>query len=114
MSPKEYWIEVIANSAEECGASLTNEQIDAIAESAQLGHEHYDMAFYSPPASDQYSAQEREWKAKYDALKADFDKYRGNAECAVRQALRRTHDARVSIGERGEVYEYGGRTERIQ
>lgn len=110
----EFWKDCIAEGADSCGLVLTAEQETALAESAMGGHECYGMAFYSPPASDRYSQIEREWKAKHDALQREFDAYRGNAETAVKQALRQPRDAIVSIGEYGEVKRHGGRTEIIQ
>lgn len=64
----DYWKECISIAAEECDLTLTSEQLEYLAGSAESGHEHYGMAFYSPPASDRYNEIEREWKAKYKAL----------------------------------------------
>ena len=114
MDSLDYWKECISLAADECGAALTNEQISAIAESVQGGHECYGMAFYTPPVSDRYSQIEREWKAKLDAKQAELDAYRNNAETAIKQALRQHSDAQVTVGEYGEVFKHGGRTERIQ
>ncbi|AEC22245.1 hypothetical protein PT7_P009 (plasmid) [Pusillimonas sp. T7-7] len=114
MSDIGYWEECISIAAEECDLSLTPEQLEALADGASSGHEHYGMAFYSPPDSDRYDAIEQEWKAKYNALKREFEAYQGNAETAVKQALRQYSDANVSIGEHGEVLRHDGRTERIQ
>lgn len=114
MSELEYWKECISIAADECGLKLTDDQIAALAESVQGGHENYGMAFYTPPPSDCYDRIEREWKAKYEALRRDFDAYRNNAETAVKKALRQYDDANVSIGERGEVFRHGGRVEQIQ
>jgi hypothetical protein len=72
------------------------------------------MAFYSPPASDRLDAIESEWRAKYNRLAAEFEKYQNNAETAVKRALRQYSDTQVSIGEYGEVFRHGGRTEQIQ
>lgn len=110
---RNYWIECVSLGAEECGAKLTAEQIEEIAASVEAGHENYGMAFYSPPSSDRYYQIEREWKAKYDELKREFDKYRSNAETAVKRALRQHSDTNVSIGEYGEVTRHEGRSERI-
>ena len=110
----DYWRECIANAAEECGLTLTAEQLDALAAGVEMGHEHYGMAFYSPPASDRLAVIEREWKAKHDALQAEFSAYRDNAETAVKRALRQHHKANVSIEKHGEVLRHGGRTEQIQ
>lgn len=114
MSDTDYWRECISIGADECGLTLTDEQLDSLAGSAQGGHEHYGLAFYSPPPSDRYNEIEREWKQKYQALQQEFDNYRNNAETAVKQALRVHRDDHVSIGSYGEVLRHGGRTEVIQ
>ena len=49
---QDYWQECISIAAEECALKLTPEQLDCLASSAEAGHEHYGMAFYSPPESD--------------------------------------------------------------
>ena len=110
----DYWKECLSIGADECGLRVTEEQLTALAESAAGGHEHYGMAFYSPPSSDRLNDIEREWKAKYAALKSEFDAYRGNAESAVKKALNQRSDASVSIEKYGEVFLHGGRTEQIQ
>jgi hypothetical protein len=110
----DYWCECISLAAEECGLALTKEQLECLADSAEAGHEHYGMAFYSPPASDRLSDIDREWKAKLSALQREFDNYRSNAETAVKKALRQHSDAQVTIGAYGEVLRHGGRTEQIQ
>lgn len=111
---KDYWRECISIAADECDLTLTSDQLDALAESAKSGHEHYDMAFYSPPASDRISDIEREWRRKLAELQADFDRYRDNAETAVKRALRQHSDDNVSIEAHGTVFIHGGRTEQIQ
>lgn len=110
----DYWKECISIAADECDLTLTDEQLACLAESAKGGHENYGMAFYSPPDSDRYNDIDREWEKKYKALQAEFDAYRGNAESAVKQALRQHRDDNVSIGSHGEVLLHGGRTVRIQ
>ena len=110
----DYWVECIAVAAEECEATLTDEQITYLAEAAEGGHEHYGMAYYSPPSSDRLSAIEAEWKAKYKTLEAEFNAYRNNAETAVKRALRQHDDVHVTIEARGEVLRHCGRTDRIQ
>jgi len=110
---QDYWKECIAEAADECGLKMTGEQLECLAEGVEGAHECYGMAFYSPPSTDRLDDIEREWKSKYEALQREFDRYRGNAESAVKQALNQFHDSNVSIGERGEVYRTGGRTERI-
>ena len=114
MNGIEYWKECVSIGADDCGAELTDEQLDCIAGSVEGGHENYGMAFYSPPASDRLDSIEREWEAKYKALQKEFDKYVGDAETAVRHALRQHRDATISIGERGEVTRHDGRSEVIQ
>lgn len=110
----DYWRECIAIAAEECDLTLTPEQLACLASGAESGHDHYGMAFYSPPWSERMDEIERESSTKLKRLQAEFDAYRNNAETAVKQALRQYSDAQVTIGERGEVLRHGGRTERIQ
>lgn len=117
--PKDYWQEALEVSLDEMGLfhvveALTSEQRSQLGEALAVSHEHYGMAFYSPPPSDRYNQIEREWKAKYDALKAEFESYQRDAETAVKKALRQHSDANVGIGKHGEVVRYGGRTEVIQ
>ncbi len=110
----DYYAEGLADAFDEHGITATPEQIKAVAESVAGYAEHEGQAFYTPPASDRIADIERGWQAKYDALKKEFEKYTGNAEVAVKKALRVHSDASVSIGEYGEVLAHGGRTERIQ
>jgi len=60
----DYWKECISCGADECGLTLTSEQINDLAEAVQGGHEHYGQAFYSPPASDRIGVIENEWQTK--------------------------------------------------
>lgn len=113
-SKNDYYAEGLAESFDEHGITATPEQIAAVAADVAGYAENVGMAFYTPPPSDRYNAIEREWKAKYEALQREFDAYRGNAETAVKKALRQYDDANVSIGQYGEVYRHGGRTEQIQ
>lgn len=113
MPQLDYWKECLAIAAEECGLSLSDEHLTGLAEGAMGGHEHYGMAFYSPPCSDRISVIENEWKAKYEALQKEFDRYRNGAEKAVKTALRQYPDTNVSITNDGEVFRHCGRTEQI-
>lgn len=110
----DYWKECMAIAAEECDLTLTPDQLDYLANAAESGHEHYGMAFYSPPDSDRIDDIEREWKAKLKAQQKEHERYVDNAETAIKQALRVHRDDPVTIGEYGEVLRHCGRTERIQ
>lgn len=110
----DFWKECISDSAEYCGLKLTDDQLICLAQGAEGAHENYGLAFYSPPASDRYNEIEREWKTKVAKLEKDADRYRENAERAIKEALRQPPDAVVSIGEYGEVFRHGGRTDQIQ
>lgn len=114
MDHLEYWKECLSQAADECGLAMTPEQLSEMASSVQVSHENYGMAFYSPPSSDRINTVERVGEEKLRRLQAEFDAYRTNAETAVKRALRQWPDASVSIGERGEVTRWGGRSERIQ
>lgn len=113
-SKVDYYAEGLSESFDEQGIVANAEQIRAVAKDIELYVEHQSMAFYSPPASDRLNEIEREWKKKYDDLKREFEKYQGNAETAVKTALRQNRDAQVTIGAYGEVTRHGGRSERIQ
>lgn len=111
---RDYWQECIAIAAEECDLKLNTEQLDCLARSAESGHEHYGMAFYSPPPSDHLSDIEENCKKKLKALQDEFDRYKDSAETAVKQALRVHRNDNVSIEPHGEVLIHSGRTVRIQ
>jgi hypothetical protein len=114
MTHIDYWSECIINAADEGGFKLTPSQVQTLALAVEAGHDNYGQCFYSPPAGDMVYHAERESEKKYKALEREFEKYRGNAETAVKQALNQRADTQVGIGEYGEVTRYGGRTERIQ
>lgn len=114
MNQLDYWKECISQAAEDCGLTMTDEQLVAIAAAAESGHEHYGMAFYSPPASDRLGDIEKEWKAKLKAKDQELERYRANAEMAVKRALRQHSDANLSIGEYGEVTRWDGRATQLQ
>ena len=114
MSDLEYWREVISIAADECELLIEPGQLEYLADAASSGHEHYSMAFYSPPPSERMDAIEGEWKRKLAAMQAEFDAYRDNAETAVKRALKTHHDAHVTIEKYGDVLMHGGRTEQIQ
>lgn len=110
----DYWIECISLGMEECGLTLSQAQLKALAESAQAGHDNYGTAFYSPPSTDRIADIEREHKAELERIRQEADTYRQNAERAIKEALHQNLDANVSIGEYGEVFRHGGRTIQIQ
>lgn len=56
----------------------------------------------------------RESDQQYLKLEREFQKYQSNAEEAINRALRQHPEDKVSIGEYGEVFRHGGRTDRIQ
>lgn len=114
MSDIAFWEECLSESADACGLVLTKDQLTYLAEGASGAHENYGMAFYSPPSSDRYNEIEREWKAKLKRLESEFDAYRGNAETAIKRALKQYSDSNVSIGAHGDVFRHGGRTDQIQ
>lgn len=114
MSYEQIWQDCIAEAADECGAKLTREQIEEIASAAQGQHENWDCVCYTPSWGDRFSDMEEEWKKKYKELEKRFEEYRGDAETAVKQALRQDRDSRVFIGKHGEVTKVCGREYRIQ
>jgi len=114
MNATEYWKECISLAADDCGLEMTAEQLEALAESVEGGHENYGMAFYSPPPHERMDDIEKEWKDKLKAKERELERYQANAETAVKRALRQHSDANVSIGEYGEVTRWDGRATQIQ
>lgn len=112
-SKSDYYAEMLSESLDENGVTASREQIAAVASDIVICVENQGMAYYEPPASDRLNDIEREWKAKYEALKREFEAYQGNAETAVKRALRQHSDTSVSIERHGEVFRHGGRTEQI-
>lgn len=110
----DYWRECVATAAEECELTMTAEQLTAIADNVSNWHENYGLAFYSPPNSDFVERIEREWQAKHDALQAEFNRYKDNAEKAVHRAFGLHRDTSVSIGSHGSVEGHNGRSFNIQ
>ena len=114
MNQLDYWKECISLAAEDCGLTMTDDQLESLADSVKGGHENYGMAFYSPPSHERMDDIEKEWKEKLKAKDQELERYRANAETAVKRALRQHSDANVSIGEYGEVTRYDGRAMRLQ
>lgn len=114
MKSFDYWRGCISQAAEDCNLILTKEQLQCLSESVEISHNNYDMAFYSPPNSERLDDIEKEYKLKIKKMEKDFEIYKENAETAVKKALNLYSDSKISMGERGEVLCWGGRTERIQ
>ena len=110
----DYWKECISDAAHECGLTMTEDQADYLAKAAELGHEHYGMAFYSPPPGEIIASIEQEWKDRLCALQKDYERYASRAETAVKNALGLHRDSHVTIGRCGEVLLHDGRTTRIR
>lgn len=75
---KDYWIECMSNAAEECGLSLTEDQLKCLAEFAESGHENYGMAFYQPPASDYFDHEKRELERRLKEAKQETENIRAD------------------------------------
>lgn len=114
MAKDDYYAEGLAESFGEHGITATPEQIKAVAADIAVYVENEGQAFYSPGWGERLSDIEDVWKKKHAALQSELEKYRGNAEAAVKRALRQYDDTSVSIGSRGEVLRHNGRTEQIQ
>lgn len=99
MTPEEYWQECIAQAAEECGVSLTPEQLATLAGHAQSGHEHYGQAFYLPPS---YEGTHDACKQKIRDLERDLERMRSSADRTVARAMGLQPED-VVVTDRGEV-----------
>lgn len=103
MSDHDYWAESLAIAAEECDEPLkfTPGQLAHLAGAMSSAHDHYGMAFYSPPPSDRISDIEREWKRKLKEAQDELEQFRGYAEKAVIRAASLPSDAKVTIDRYG-------------
>lgn len=110
----DYWSECLSQAADEAEMTIPEGLLPVLAEAAKSGHENYDMAFYSPPASDRLDDIERGWKQKYQDLEREFAAFRSNSEDAIRRSFRIGRDVPVSIGAHGSVFSHAGRTQQIQ
>ena len=72
----DYWKECISIAADECDLTLTPEQLAYLADAVEGGHEHYEQAFYSPPANDRLNDIEREIKRLRTAMQKAADQIR--------------------------------------
>jgi hypothetical protein len=66
----DYWKECISIAADDCGAVLTEEQIECLASSVSGGHENYSMAFGHDVADRNFISDEARELAR---LKKDID-----------------------------------------
>lgn len=99
----DYWKECIGQAADDCELKLSAEQLECLADVASNGHEHYGMAFYSPPSGDYAASVEREWQAKYAELEKRFRDFEDRAEKAIRHVGRISDDRIISIDRHGYV-----------
>jgi hypothetical protein len=97
MTPLDYWKECLCNSAEECDLELTVTQLDALAEAAENGHEHYGQAFYSPPSSDRIDDIESAHKRKITELEREHRKTMDLMESATKRLAKLHHDERIYV-----------------
>ncbi|ARK07460.1 hypothetical protein LAV_00060 [Sphingobium phage Lacusarx] len=114
----DYYQECFEISMEEAGCwhlveQMTKEQRQEVGEGIAGGVENEGMAFYTPPSSDRYNQIERDWKAKYDRLQAEFDRYRETSGKTLGRILRQHSDTHVFMDDDGSVYRSGGRTTQI-
>lgn len=111
----EYWKDAFEYAMDGMGlwrrmkVFLSEEQRYEVGESLSISSEHQSLAFYTPPASDGYARQDREWKDKYDRLQKEFDAYVRSSEKAVGRLARSRGDDSHHIDSYGEVYRNGYR-----
>lgn len=113
-----YYEEAFLLAMEEVGCwhlveQMTREQREQVGASIAISAEHEGQAFYTPPDSDRYHQIDREWKAKFDRLQAEFDRYRETSGKTLGRVLGQHYDTHVFMDDDGDVYRSGGRTERI-
>ena len=100
-SQSDYWGECVALGCEEAGIAITREQIKELAAFVESGHENYGQAFYSPPATDYFEHEKRKQADLLKEARDELERYRSNAEAAVRRALNLRSDTHVTITPNG-------------
>jgi len=110
----DYWEETIETAAEECGISLTEEQLKCLASAVEASHDNYGLAYYQPPSSDRVAAIEREASERRTRLERKVEVERKRTLDALKTALRLRPEARISVDDDGSVLLHDGRTTVIQ
>lgn len=119
MSRTDYWEEALEYAFDGCGlhdvlmSNTAPEQRKSIAESLEISAENQGQAFYTPSSGDRHAQIEREWRARYEQLQKEFERYQSGAESAMSTALRLHRDTGVTITSRGEVFLNDGRTTQV-
>lgn len=113
-----YWQEAFEIALDEMGLfslveKMTAEQRAGIGEALQVSHENYELAHYSPPASDRIAVVELEWRQRLEDERDRTEAARKGAEIAMRKVLRVHRDVPITVTDAGEVYRHDGRTERL-
>ena len=77
-TPNRYWIECISEAAFECDANLSDDQIECIAEYAQMGHEQHSQS----TGLDVLNANRRDdMQRDIDGLQAAIQTERNKVHC---------------------------------
>jgi len=90
MSVKDLWVDVIANAAEECGAKLTREQEEYIADAAQGMHDNYDLVEYNPGWAGRFAVLQDETEEQHEREIHEMDQ-------VIRRAYKLYDDDRYEI-----------------
>lgn len=97
-----YWEEVVAQSAESCGLTLTKDQLETLAYDVSAAHEHYSQAFYEPSPCDRLKEIEDEHRRKRAADRDQHERTIREAEDTFARVLG-IRDG-VTLGRDGAVY----------
>jgi hypothetical protein len=76
----EYWVECVECGADECGAVLTQEQVEHIAATCRGGHENYGMASGNDVATANWHGEQRREK---EGLLKQLQREREKVHCRV-------------------------------
>ena len=69
----DYWKECISMAADECGLVLTDEQLECLAGSVEVGHESYGMAFGHDSIPNPMSSEVEQLKAQIKKLEKQHE-----------------------------------------
>jgi aspartate aminotransferase-like enzyme len=98
-----YWVECVESAAEEAGVILTQEQLKTMATVVEGGVDTYGMSFYAPSSNDLFQSTEDKYKQKIKELEQELEKYKNNAESAIKDALNIYSSDNVRIAIMGQL-----------
>ena len=100
---RDYWSECISQAADEYGLTLTSEQLGALADAAESGHERYSQAFHDPGWGERMSDIEDGYRRKIKELEEQVLDAHNRGELCAKRLLGLWPDEQLSIDKHGHI-----------